>query len=121
MTQKSVVYMILLDSPIGSEKHTAQTYLGWAGDGDWQRRLGEHRRGEGSRMLAYAASVGIEFHVVAVLEGDRKLERGLKNAGHGAALIARVLAGNAPKQVTYTGRDGKKEIIPVPAPIFMQA
>jgi predicted GIY-YIG superfamily endonuclease len=117
---KSCVYFILLDQPIGNDNHRAQTYIGYAHDGDWQRRLGEHRSGKGSKMLAYAASVGINFDVVAVTHGDRKLERGLKNQGHGAKMIARICAGRGPAHVTYTGRNGKKEIIPVPAPIFVR-
>lgn len=118
---KSCVYLIELETPIGSARHTAQTYIGYADDGNWERRLNEHRTGRGSRMLAFAAAKGIAFNVVAVFSGDRKLERGLKNQGHGMRLFANVRAGRRPECVTYTHRDGHKEIIAVPAPIFLAA
>lgn len=119
--QKSCVYFIELSSPVGNDVHSAQTYIGYANDGDWERRLKEHRQGKGSKMLAYAASVGIEFRVIMTMPGDRKLERGLKNQGHGKQLFARLLAGRVPERVTYTDRrTGVKEIISVPAPMYVQ-
>lgn len=115
----SVVYIIELSQSIGGEHHTASTYIGFADDGDWARRLQEHRSGAGSRMLAYCASVGIEFNVVAVFSGDRRLERGLKNRKNARAIIAQLRAGRALAPVTYNDRKHGAQIINVPVPMFV--
>lgn len=117
--KNSVVYFIELERPIGGNGQFARTYIGYADDGDWERRLEEHRTGIGAKMLAYAASVGIAFRVVCVFAGTRKLERGMKNRGSGSRTLARIRAGHVPASVTYTGRNGK-ETINVPAPLFVQ-
>jgi hypothetical protein len=105
-----VVYFIELERPIGTDAQQARTYIGYADDGDWERRLNEHRSGVGAKMLAYAASIGIAFNVVCITRGSGKIERGLKNRGSGSRTLAAIRAGRAPKTVTYTGRNGKETL-----------
>lgn len=51
-----------------------------------ERRVDEHRRGRGARLMEVVAQAGIDFTVSRTWEGDRKKERQLKNRG-GAARI----------------------------------
>jgi predicted GIY-YIG superfamily endonuclease len=69
------VYLLHFDQPI-SPNHTCQHYLGWADD--WQRRIEQHRRGQGSRLCQVAQERNIDFTVVRLWIGDRSLERQLK-------------------------------------------
>lgn len=56
-----------------------QHYLGWAED--VERRVEEHRKGQGAKLCLHVAAQGIQLDVVRVWEGgDRKLERELKRA-----------------------------------------
>lgn len=123
MTNKTnkngVVYIIELERAIGTENQSATTYIGYADDGDWARRLNEHRTGRGAKMLAYAASIGIAFRVVCVATGTRKLERGLKNQGSCARTLAKIRAGRTPKHVTYNDKFGSTRI-DVPEFTFVQ-
>lgn len=70
------VYLLHFDRPI-SPLHTCQHYLGFAHD--LAQRIEQHRAGTGSRLCAVAKERGIGFAVVAVWQGDRTLERKLKN------------------------------------------
>ncbi len=79
------VYLLHFDSPIGdvAKAHgTAQHYLGWTTD--LAQRLAEHRAGNGARLMAAVAQAGIGFQVAATWEGDRVLERRLKQRKHAA-------------------------------------
>jgi len=76
---KTHVYLLHFDSPI-SEHHTCQHYIGFAEC--LQQRIAQHRRGDGARLTQVAKERGIGFRVVRVWEGDRKLERSLKNRKH---------------------------------------
>lgn len=76
------VYLIHFDERIGGPgSKGAQHYLGWAAD-DPNARLEHHRRGLGARILAYCVSKGIGFDIVRTWDGDRHLERRMKNRGH---------------------------------------
>lgn len=86
------VYLIHLDSPLGSDRKTAQHYLGSADD--VAARLALHRSGRGAKLLAAAVARGIGFQVVRLWPGDRALERQLKQRGH-AARLCPVCAGAA--------------------------
>lgn len=57
-------------------KH-AQHYLGYARDLD--RRLAAHRAGHGARLLEVIDQAGITWELARTWDGDRRLERRLKN------------------------------------------
>lgn len=67
-----------------SYKH-AKHYLGWAEDID--RRLAEHEIGAGARLTQVAVDAGCRLILARVWEdGDRTLERKLKNRKNAPAL-----------------------------------
>jgi predicted GIY-YIG superfamily endonuclease len=70
------VYLLHFQSPI-SPSHTTQHYIGWAED--LESRITAHRNGRGARLCQVAKERGISFTVVRTWQGDRKLERQLKN------------------------------------------
>jgi len=70
-----MIYLIHFDKPYRHARH----YLGFAG-GKLETRLQRHKRGDGARLLQVLKQHGIEWSVVRVWpEGDRDLERKLKN------------------------------------------
>lgn len=68
-----MVYLIHFDEPY---KH-AQHYIGFTEHFD--ERMDCHKSGTGSRLLEVVNKAGIGWKVVRTWEGDRKLERKLKN------------------------------------------
>ena len=55
----------------------AQHYIGYAADLD--QRLAAHRAGHGARLLEVIQAAGIQWSLARTWEGDRRLERRLKN------------------------------------------
>lgn len=76
----SQVYLIHFDRPY---KH-AQHYLGWAKN--LERRIKQHRSGDGSRLMQVVTEAGIPWRVAKTWDGGRKLERELKRQHHGPRL-----------------------------------
>lgn len=74
--ERTYVYLLHFEHPI-SEHHTAQHYLGFAEN--LPARIAQHRHGTGSRFCAVAKERHIEFKVARIWEGNRHLERSLKN------------------------------------------
>lgn len=78
-----MIYILELDKPLGSEKHSAKYYVGWVQDGLLERRLAHHRSGNparGSHFTAAAVQRGIEFKVVLTIpNATREDERRIKN------------------------------------------
>lgn len=73
------VYLVHFERAIGdtSNPHgSAQHYLGCAED--VEARLKEHRAGNGAKILAHVARMGIAFWVVRTWEGGHELEKRLK-------------------------------------------
>lgn len=80
--QSGTVYLLCLTAAVGSG---ARHYLGWSGD--HERRLEDHRRGRGARLLAVANGLGVGYEVVRTWEGlTREDERRMKECGHLALL-----------------------------------
>jgi predicted GIY-YIG superfamily endonuclease len=73
-----VVYLLCFSAPYRHARH----YLGFATD--LEARLAEHRAGRGARLIQVITAAGIDFTVARRWEGDRNLERRLKN-GHNAS------------------------------------
>ncbi len=69
-----MVYLIHFDRPL----HHARHYLGYCADGTLEVRMIRHRAGRGARLLAVLRELGIGWRVVRVFEGDRYVERRLK-------------------------------------------
>jgi predicted GIY-YIG superfamily endonuclease len=57
-------------------KHAGH-YIGYAQD--VLARLAQHRAGHGARLTQVLNEQGIEYEIALVMEGDRTLERKLKN------------------------------------------
>lgn len=70
------VYSIHFERPISDVNH-CRHYLGWAKD--LESRIAQHKAGTGARLCQVAIEQGINFDVVRTWQGDRKLERKLKN------------------------------------------
>lgn len=74
------VYLIHFERPIGdldNPRGQARHYLGFTED--LEARLEAHRTGNGSAIMAAVARAGVGWELVRTWEGDRKVERRLKN------------------------------------------
>jgi hypothetical protein len=74
------VYLIHFDHPLGdldNPRGQAQHYLGYTRD--LNTRLTKHRHGNGAAIMAAVARAGIDWTVARTWDGDRELERRLKN------------------------------------------
>lgn len=69
------VYLIHFERPFGHAKH----YLGWAKC--LQRRLAEHRAGNGARLIAVIMAAGIGWELARTWDGPPQLEARLKRQG----------------------------------------
>jgi predicted GIY-YIG superfamily endonuclease len=76
-SRTTVVYLLHLSQKIAGH---AGHYLGSATDLD--RRLAEHRRGQGARLTQVAVELGIELRLVRTWPGGRQRERQLKRQKH---------------------------------------
>ena len=82
------VYMLhFVGGALGSERHSASTYLGYCDDGPLDERLAEHRVGRGAAITRAAVEKGLRLEVVASVPGDRALERWLKNKKNSRAAL----------------------------------
>lgn len=62
----------------------ARHYLGWTTNLD--SRLDAHRTGQGARLMEVIRDAGLTFELSRTWQGDRHLERRLKNRGGHARL-----------------------------------
>lgn len=81
MKKITVVYLYHFSEKVSDH---AQHYLGYAED--LQARDWLHQHGRGARLLQVARERGIKFWIVRTWQGDRKLERKLKNRKNAAQL-----------------------------------
>jgi len=75
-----MIYLLHYDRPL----HHAQHYLGFTDDLD--ARTARHLNGFGGRLPAVFSELGISFRIARTWDGDRKLERKLKNRKNGRKL-----------------------------------
>ena len=81
-----MIYMLELSQPVGSEKHSARHYIGYTDD--VVSRLNQHLSGCGAKMIRHAViNLGLGVRLVGVIEGDRSLERKLKNRKNNSRLV----------------------------------
>ena len=69
-----MIYLIHFDKKL----HHSQHYLGFAED-SIEARFDQHCKGNGAKILRRCNEWGIEYKIVAIFEGDRNLERKMKN------------------------------------------
>ncbi len=81
------VYILELSSPLGNESHQAKYYIGWAKN--FHARFAHHCKGTGSAFTRAAVEKGIVLTPVVLIEGDRSLERRLKNQKNAARIVRR--------------------------------
>jgi predicted GIY-YIG superfamily endonuclease len=93
-------------------------YLGFCEDLD--KRIAQHRAGNGARLMAVIAGAGIGWKVVKVWRGDRAFERRLKRRKNAPRRLCPVCRG----QVDYDQADDSwvlptesKPPIPSPLPV----
>lgn len=77
-----MIYLIHLDRPFHHAKH----YLGYCEEGEEQRRLERHRKGDGSKLLRAVNAAGIPYSIVRTWpNADRNQERRFK--GHSSTRL----------------------------------
>lgn len=86
-TRPGTVYLLCFDEPFKHARH----YLGWAKSLD--ARIAHHRSGTGARLTQVIRDAGIGFTVSRTWEGDRNLERKLKNRHNAPKLCPRCNVG----------------------------
>lgn len=87
-----MIYILKLDSPLGTHKHYAQWYVGWTQDEfTLPKRMECHRAGKGAAFTRAAVERGIAFEVVLTLPGDKTEERRIKNLKNTRKFVERAL------------------------------
>jgi predicted GIY-YIG superfamily endonuclease len=86
------VYLIHFNEKL----HHAQHYIGYTDD--LNARMDRHMAGLGSKLIKAVIEAGITFKIAKVWEGDRSLERSLKNKKK-ARLFCPCCAGERPTYV----------------------
>lgn len=80
MNNQGTIYLLHFSKPF---KH-AQHYLGWSKS--LKKRVEHHRNGTGNPLVRAAVKAGVEVTVIRTWQGDRHLERKLKNQKNARAL-----------------------------------
>ena len=81
------IYIYHFIYPIGSPTNPrgrAQHYLGWAEDPYEREKV--HRAGQGAAITRAAVEQGVDWKMFILTDGDRDLERSLKNLKNGRRL-----------------------------------
>lgn len=84
-----MIYILHIDPPLAHARH----YVGWTKDADVTRRVNEHLKQTGSKLIAAALAAGRKITLAGTIEGDRALERQLKNRGSAASYCPLCRAG----------------------------
>lgn len=90
---EGTVYILEFSQPIGNLQNPlgqARYYVGWCKAGEEDRRLKEHRTGQGASITAAVASRGIAINLVYTMPGTRHDERKIKNQGNTPKLVQRL-------------------------------
>jgi hypothetical protein len=95
--RRGTIYLLHFARPYRHARHS----LGFAED--LERRLAQHR---GARLVQVVLGAGIGFEVARTWDGDRRLERRLKNQRNAPARLCPICRGEPPDhQRTNTRRD----------------
>jgi hypothetical protein len=100
--QVSVLYLLHL---LPAYRH-ARHYLGFADCSGLPKRLGDHARGRGARLVAVALGAGCRFELVRLWPGSRTDERRLKNQRAVPRLLCPVCPGRTPAGHQLERKDG---------------
>lgn len=84
-----MIYILKFNSPIGGSKHRAQYYIGWCKDGAVNRRVAQHKRGKVAKITRAVVAAGIDIECVALIPGDKRVERWLKNKKNTRIVVER--------------------------------
>jgi predicted GIY-YIG superfamily endonuclease len=106
------VYLIHFDRPIGdlnNPRGQARHYLGYTDD--LNARLEAHRQGNGARLMEVVTEAGISWTLARTWQGDRTLERKLKDRHNAPKLcpICRMARPNGGRTPHCPHRDTKQE------------
>lgn len=81
-----MVYVLELSKPLGHSRY----YIGWSKNPTTLgRRIEHHKQGRGSAFTRAAIKAGIELTPVVILNGEKDLERRLKNWKSGKRVVQR--------------------------------
>ena len=98
-----VIYLLHFDPPYKHAKH----YIGWTEHPDLADRIAAHLTGHGANLVSVAYNAGSSIALARTWEGDRYLERRLKNNGGAARLCPICTPGAArPCHFASAGADG---------------
>jgi predicted GIY-YIG superfamily endonuclease len=102
--RRGTIYLLHFARPYRHARH----YLGFAED--LEQRLAQHRAGRGARLVQVVLGAGIGFEVARTWEGDRRLERRLKNQRNAPARLCPICRGEPPDRQarTNTRRDADR-------------
>ncbi len=65
-------YLLMLESPLGNERHSAQFYLGSCAN--LKKRFQQHLKGTGAAFTRAAVQRGIKFEIVHIWRTSTKQE-----------------------------------------------
>ena len=87
------IYLLHFTQPVGHALH----YIGWAADGGLFKRLAQHESGNGraTPLIRALIASGGRFRLARVWDGDRNMERRLKNRRK-AKMLCPICRGEAP-------------------------
>lgn len=71
-----MIYILHFDRPFKHARH----YVGYTKRKDVQKRIQEHLTSKGNPLVRAAHAAGITIRLARTMEGDRKLERKIKNS-----------------------------------------
>ena len=98
--RRGTIYLLHFARPYKHARH----YLGFAEN--LEQRLAQHRAGRGARLVQVVLGAGIGFEVARTWDGDRRLERRLKNQRNAPARLCPMCRGEPPDhQRTNARRD----------------
>lgn len=102
-TSKSpgIIYILQSSIPAGNARHSAEYYIGWTTFDGLKNRLEMHQAGRGASLTRYWSEIGAQMSVVALIEGDRLVERYLKNRKSAKRVLAAAAANRLPFNVLY--------------------
>ncbi len=86
MENKGTVYLLCFDKPYKHARH----YIGFCENGNVEKRINRHYKGNSSRLLRAVAKAGVNWEVVRTWENvTRNFERKLKNQKNAKKLCPR--------------------------------
>lgn len=96
-----MIYILELSEPL-SPRHTSRFYIGYARDKTQvYKRLQKHHEGRGARFTQVAVERNIQFWLVCLIDGTKKVERRLKNRHNARLIVERARKGTLRERVLW--------------------